>query len=172
MALREYAKRLSEFQRSLTREGPKGLVEALSFEASGLPWACGGRRSWEDWYVVEEFESLGALNEAAVARASKGHHDEMAGMAGGGAGGLYRRVGGGLGLGDARYAAWLGKPERMEYRDFYERVAELAEGGETDLWRRQMALGPAPEFCIHSGTRLAFPEGMAHVSVKVKRVGP
>jgi len=88
------------------------------------------------------------FNEAAVAGAHKTPHDRTAHAAAGGAGGLYRFQGGALDPGDASAAAWLGKPDGMGYAAFEARLRGWTDGARVGLWRRQMVLGPAPEFCL------------------------
>lgn len=88
------------------------------------------------------------LNDAAVSGAHKTPHDRAARAAAGGAGGLYRFQGGALDPGDAPAAAWLGKPDGIDYAAFEARLRAWTDGARVGLWRRQMVLGPAPEFCL------------------------
>jgi hypothetical protein len=102
-------------------------------------------RAFEDWYLVEDFTALGALEQAAVRGRALEPHDRAAGMALGGAGGLYGLLRQGENPAPDR-AAWFGKPPGVRYPDF---LAEVREG---ELWQRKLVLGPAPEFCLTGGT--------------------
>lgn len=166
----EYERRLLAFQRSLKAHPPEGLAEALSFREDSLPWL--GRRSpaYEDWYLVRDFRSLGALNEAAVDQANMRSHDEVAKDASVVAGGLYKLRRGDLRLQDALFATWVRKPARMTYEAFLGGLSRLADDRRTDLWQRQMVLGPAPEFCVHSESPLELPKGLEPATVRLRLV--
>jgi hypothetical protein len=84
---------------------------------------------------------LEALNREAVAPPLRPHHDRPALAAAGGAGGLYQVHSGTLDL-DQETVTWLAKPKGMPYPDFYASLPTTRF-----LLRRQMVLGPAPEFC-------------------------
>ncbi len=165
-----YEGKLLEFEASLKAHAPDGLVDTLSFRVRALPWAGARSGACEDWYVVRDYASLGALNEGAVSDDNRKAHDDVAMEASGGAGGLYRLRRGGLPLGEARFAAWVQKPPRTTYQAFLEDLSKLAGDRRTDLWQRQMVLGPSPEFCIHSESRLAFPKSYHAVDVRVRLI--
>ncbi len=171
VGLRKYERKLLTFHDSLTANRPDGMIDVLSFRVRGLPWTTRGPRSCEDWYVVRDFGALGALNEAAVSLANREAHDAVAKDASGSAGGLYRLRRRGPGLGEARFATWVEKPALTTYQAFLEDLQRLAGGRKTDLWQRQMALGPAPEFCIHSEGRLDLPRGWRPRTVRLELVG-
>lgn len=133
-----YAEAVIAFHRALAASPPAGFRGSRVLEVAAAPWA-GAERALEDWYLVDDFAALGALNEAAVSGARRGAHDAAAQRAGGGAGGLYLRLAAG---GRAEGAAtWLSKPGGTSYGAF---LARLPPG--TELWQRQLVLGPAPEF--------------------------
>jgi hypothetical protein len=171
ISLKEYERKLAAFQNSLKGPGTDGLIEALSFRVEALPWAELHRGSCEDWYVVRDFGALGALNEDAVADANGKAHDDVAKEASGSAGGLYKLRQGDLGLREARFATWIRKPARTTYQAFSERLSRLVGDRRTDLWQRQLVLGPAPEFCLHSEGRLDFPRDFLPRTVRVHLVG-
>ena len=100
---------------------------------------------YEDWYLVEDWAALGALNEAAVRGAREAPHAEAAASAGDGIAGIYAlRFGAPA---KPAWAAWLHKPRGIAYDAF---AAELraAAGEGASLWQRQMTLGPTPEFAV------------------------
>jgi len=167
---RAYERRLLGFQGSLRARPPDGLVDVLSFREGALPWSNRRSTTYEDWYLVRDFQSLGALNDAAVNDANKRPHDEVAEGASVLAGGVYTRRRGDLRLQDALYATWVRKPVRAPYEEFLGGLSDSVEGLRTDLWQRQMVLGPAPEFCVHSETPIELPEDLRHASMRVRLV--
>lgn len=96
------------------------------------PWIGDG---YEDWYLVDDWHSVGVLNAAAVDAAHRGDHDAVAEHAGAGAAGIFALQEGDLDVADAGVAEWSASPLP-------------APAGEHALWQRQMVLGPAPEFCL------------------------
>jgi hypothetical protein len=168
---RRYEGKLVAFQSSLKAHGPDGLVEALSFRVHALPWAKAHPGACEDWYVVRDFGTLGALNEAAVDEFNGKTHDDVAMDASGGAGGVYKLLRGDFRLGEARFATWLRKPARTTYQTFLEGLSKSAGESKTDLWQRQLVLGPTPEFCLHSVSRLDLPRNLRSTTVRVRLVG-
>src|SRR5512141_922927 len=135
-----YAGALLAFHRALLASPPPGYLGSRVLEVSGAPWLP-APTALEDWYFLTDFAALGALNEAAVSGARREPHDGAAGLAAGGAGGVYRQ----LRDGPPKLAdrvAWFSKPAGMPYPELLER---LAPG---ELWQRQLVLGPAPEFCL------------------------
>jgi hypothetical protein len=153
---RSYETRLRSFQRALASDKPRGLIETLSFRIDRLPWEAKPGSWYEDWYLVKNFTSLGAINRAAVTKSAASPHDSIAMQASGGTGGVYRRIRGGLPLRRARFAAWFQKPMGFTYQSLWRRVDESVLRP-YDLWQRQLTLGPAPEFCIHSEGVLQLP---------------
>ncbi len=150
---------------------PDGLIDALSFRVRGRPWSKRRSSGYEDWYLVRDFESLGVLNDAAVANQSKRQHDNVAREATDGAGGVYKLLTGQLRTREARFSTWMRKPPRTPYPVFLDEVSRLVAGSRTALWRRQMVLSPAPEFCLHSGRRLDIPIRLRPATLRVQVVG-
>lgn len=165
---RAYERRLLAFQTSLKKHPPDGLIDALSFREEVSPWSKRRSTTYEDWYLVRDFRSLGSLNDGAVAKPSRRRHDEIAKDASNGAGGLYRLGRADLRLQDALFATWINKPPRTPYQTFLYGLAKLAGDGKTDLWQRQMVLGPAPEFCVHSEIPLEPPKSLRATTIRVR----
>lgn len=116
-------------------------IESASFRLAELPFGAGP--GYEDWYVVDDWAGLGELSTLAVDPAHRRHHDEAAALAASGWGGLYA-----LAKGPAAIPAgshWHEKPRRQASKDF------LASLPEATVWRRELVLGPAPEFCVATG---------------------
>jgi hypothetical protein len=63
-----------------------------------------------------------------------------------------------------RQETWLTKPKAMQYAELYERLGPLTERGGS-LWRRQMVLGPAPEFCLVTPGPIEAPEELTPMRV-------
>ena len=102
---------------------------------------------YEDWYLVKDWAQLGALNDAAIDTARRGGHDRAAELAAHGWGAVYA-----LARGRAEIPAgvvWRDKERGRPTADFLD---SLPAG---TVWRRQLVLGPAPEFCIATSS----PEG-------------
>jgi hypothetical protein len=115
---------------------------------------------YEDWYLVEDFTALGVLNEAAVGHGHRSPHDEAARRYGGGAGGLYTLVEGERVelLSAPRIAVWVKRPIGSDRRPLCDLLGDGMDPGHASLWRRQLVLGPAPEFCLLAGE---VPAGVA-----------
>jgi hypothetical protein len=144
----EYEQRLRDFHGALELPGSR----TFRLEHAPFPGPPGG--SYEDWYPVDGWAALGELNERAVSGARRPPHDAAATRAADGHGGVY-----GLVQGDpaapAAYAQWLSKPRDTSYERFH---AELASSvPDATIWQRQMVLGPAPEYVVLAGRRLALP---------------
>ena len=140
-----YEQRLVAFHRGLSGAPPDGFVRSAAYRIRGAPWLPNGV-GYEDWYEIENWTALGALNAAAVSDPIRADHDAVARLADGGAGGLYRLLCAGAEPAVRSAALWLIKPRETPYRDFLAEVTALCRG--CALWQRQMVLGPAPEFCV------------------------
>ena len=167
----EFEAKLASFHRALNATRPRGFIEALSFRTNGLPWVAGQDAVYEDWYTVEDFAGLGVLNDAAVSGDVRGAHDTVAGAFMKGAGGVFKAVSGDLGLRQARFATWIEKSIGPTYQSYYEEVAKVVGTSGTDLWRRQMVLGPSPQFCVHSADAIPFPESFRPHTAELTLVG-
>ncbi|MHB8532328.1 MAG: hypothetical protein ACYDC2_06380 [Solirubrobacteraceae bacterium] len=164
-----YEQALGAFHRSLARRRPAGMLGSAAYRVAGLPWperrepAGGGMRvapafpllprlhapaGYEDWYFVEDFAAIGVLNEAAVGRGHKTSHDESARLMGAGSAAIFALVEGDrAAMAAPGVSVWVAR-ERGSARP--EVAGLLADGvaGRSALWRRQLVLGPAPEFCL------------------------
>ncbi|HET7122245.1 MAG TPA: hypothetical protein VFI17_13460 [Solirubrobacterales bacterium] len=131
----------AEYEEAQRRFHQRLELESACFRLDRLPFDDGP--GYEDWYLVEDWQGLGKLNEAAVDAHRKGDHDRAAAMAGAGWGGIYAHVSGEVEI-PAR-ARWLRKPRGQSLATL---LAEIP--AETPVWQRQMVLGPAPELCVSS----------------------
>lgn len=142
----------------------------MSFRVRGLPWAQVQTAIYEDWYLVEDFAALGTLNDAAVTGTVRGPHDVVAKDFLKGTGGIFKLVSGDLDLRQARFATWIEKNIGPTYQSYYEDVARIVGERKAGLWRRQMVLGPSPQFCVHSEDALQFPDVFKPLTSKLDLV--
>jgi hypothetical protein len=166
----DYERDQLAFQWTLARAGPTGFRESAVYRIAGAPWLPAGRAVYEDWYLVDDFGSLGPLNDAVVAAVAQAAHDQAAAGAEAGAGALYRLRSGQPRLDTALLATWITKPRDLTYADFDARLAESLVGPAASLWRRQMVLGPAPEFCLLAPSELELPAGLTGPVVRRERL--
>ena len=152
-----YVGRLQAFHRALAAAPPPSFVRSWSVRLAVAPWDAGPTRPFEDWYLVEDWAALGTLNDAAVRAPREAAHDAIAAMATSPAGGLYALQLGSLD-GPAPWAGWVVKPLGEPYETFEPRLhaAVDAVGGGAVL-RRQMVLGPAPEYALLARAAPALP---------------
>ena len=156
----DYENAISKFQESLREPELPGfagsLVARLEEEA---PWfndkSPGG---YEDWYLLDGSAVMDKLNEFAVGGARKKPHDDLANLATDFRGGLYQlRIGSPSSL-LGSVSTWISKQRGYPYESFYDAMTEFVSAKDRSLWRRQMTLGPTPEFCLISEKRLDLPK--------------
>lgn len=112
-------------------------VPSVSFRIDRLPF--GEKGGYEDWYLVDDWAALGELNAQAVDSGRRNQHDQAASHAAAGWGSVYELVRGAAEI--PAGVEWLDKPRGEPSAEF---VASLPHDS---VWRRQLVLGPAPEFC-------------------------
>ena len=163
-AVDSYEQALAHFHRSLAHARPAGFQSSAVFRVSELPWlessgatqtqrAPGGGCGYEDWYFVDDYTALGVLNEAAVGHGHRSVHDDLARHFGAGAGGLYGLIeghppAGPASLDRASVAVWVRRSPGVQRRGLGELLGDGMDPRHASLWRRQLVLGPAPEFCL------------------------
>ena len=160
------------FHRSLARARPVGMRCSATFRLDEVPWPVhdadpeAGRPGYEDWYLIEDFAALGVLNEAAVGHGHRSTHEQAARRFGAGAGGLYALLEGGRsgegGPGapaiETNVAIWVARAPGSPKRQLGELLGDGMDPEHASLWRRQLVLGPAPEFCLLARESSAFDE--------------
>jgi hypothetical protein len=159
-----YEELLRAFHRALVAHPPEGFRGSAVLRVEGAEWVPQGR-GYEDWYLVEDFAALGALNEAAISGARQAPHDEVAQLARGGTAGLYRLIAGRPEFKAVRWGTWVSKPPRTSYPEFYDELRPWPERPETALWQRQLVLGPTTEFCLQSREKVDLPERLTGAAV-------
>ncbi|HZS78569.1 MAG TPA: hypothetical protein VFA41_18305 [Ktedonobacteraceae bacterium] len=167
-----YQHYLQDFHEVLLTQQPAGFHYSTVFELSQAPWLPGGEEAYEDWYVLENSAALDVINEIAVTGPCKAPHNRAAQGAAVGAGGLYRLYDGETKLATARIALCFAKPAGMSYETLYALLQSIVDMPQVSLWRRQMVLGPAPEFRLHSPQPLTLPEPLHPVQIELTQVWP
>jgi hypothetical protein len=167
----EYEDRQRAFHRALAAEPPGGFRRSLTSALSGAPWAAAGGAAYEDWYLLDEMASLQPLNDAAVTAGRRQPHDDAAGLAAGGAAGLYA-LRTHTAMEAPTHAAWFSKPAGARYADLFDELLPLLDAAGATLWMRQMVLGPTPEFCAHSTAAIALPSRFAQLRLQLRPVWP
>jgi hypothetical protein len=137
----DYELALAAFHASLDPAEISGFRGSQVCRVQGVAWVS-SPVVYEDWYLVDDFTALGALNEAAVSGRRQQPHDNAARMADKGMAGVYALRRGAAQLLDAGRTVWFGKPAGVSYDEFFGRLGERRS-----LWQRQLVLGPTPEFC-------------------------
>ena len=146
----EYEADQRGFHRALAQAAPPGFIVSSVFKVAGqAPWL-GGAPAYADWYLLEDSAAIDPLNVAAVSGVCEAPHARVAHAMAAGAGSLFALRSDRADLASTRHAAFLTKPRKMPYDAFYAEVDPLR----ASLWRRQMVLGPTPEFCLLSPAKL------------------
>jgi hypothetical protein len=169
-AVEAYEQAQVAFHRSLAHAPPAGFQSSAVFRIparpAGLSWLEGP--GYEDWYFVEDYTALGVLNMAAVGHGHRTVHDDVAHRFGAGAGGLYGLIEGHPPISPGAFdeesvAVWVGRSPGAERRALGDLLGDGMDSQHASLWRRQLVLGPAPEFCLLVGDRakLGLPAGVA-----------
>ena len=165
----DYEDRQRAFHATLRADPPEGFVSSLSIGISGIFWAGSGGEAYEDWYLVDGFGALGALNEGAVTGSRTRPHDAAAQGAESGAGGVYA-----LRLGPVvpspAVDSWFAKPAGMSYPELFRLLEPVTATPGVALWMRQMVLGPAPEFCLQSESAILLPNGIEAIDCPLRIV--
>ena len=135
------------FQSAVAGARPAGWLASAVSRCTGARWANDGGRTYEDCYLLENSAALDALNESAVRGACKEPHDRLARAMKAGTAGLYALARGRAEAVPTGSALWFSKPAGVRYEELYSRFASAVRDSGVSVWRRQMVLSPAPEFC-------------------------
>lgn len=132
-----------------------GYQASYTLRVPALPWQ--SSPGYEDWYLIDGYESLGVLAGAAVDETRLERHDALAGAVLDGTGGLYGLRAGTAPPAENSWVGWGRKRPGVSYAELFSDLESRVETGSlTAVWQRQLVLGPAPEFRL---------EGPASVSV-------
>ncbi len=165
-----YEQSLLRFHQMLAEHKPEGFLRSFAFRVVYASWLPTKSEAYEDWYLVESSAVLDRLEQAAVSGPRQSAHDQAASGALGGTAGLYRLRAGTESLNDARNAYWLAKPTGMNYTGFYNLLAPWMKQSNSALWGRQMALGPASEFCLHAEMNLELAANLNAVHLPLEKI--
>jgi hypothetical protein len=167
----DYEAAQRRFHSALGAAPPLGFERSFSIGLEGAPWAAGGGEAYEDWYLVDGSAALDPLNAAAISASRQAPHDAAAALVAGGTAGLYSLRLGTPGPAPGT-ATWLAKPEGTTYRELFAALEPVVRSESGALWGRQMTLGPALEFCLHSRGPIPLPEPMAPFAIRCRTVWP
>jgi hypothetical protein len=159
------------FHAALAAAPSAGFIRSFSVAFRGAPWAADRGDAYEDWYLVDGSAALDPLNAAAISASRQAPHDVAAAMAAGGTAGLYS-LRQGSPVTPPAILTWFGKPDGMSYRDLFAMLEPLTRSAGAAVWCRQMTLGPALEFCVHSREPVSLPAPLAPVAIPCRRVWP
>lgn len=154
------------FHRALAQVAPTGFRGSFVFRLDGHAAWLGGAPAYADWYLVDGSAALDPLNVAAVSGACQEPHDRLARAAAAGVGSLLALRGEQADVAAARRSTWLAKPKGVPYGEFYAAVDPLAGS----LWRRQMVLGPTPEFGLLSAEQIQVPPRFEALELKLSPI--
>jgi hypothetical protein len=150
-----YEQAIEHFHRSLAHRPPSGFRGSAAFRAAELPWLerpaedpPGSQAGYEDWYLVDGWSAIGVLEEAAVSRGHLTAHDAAAALSGVATGAVYRLCEGHTSLGDTRVGVWVTSARGPESPSIAALLGDGMDRAKAGLWRRCLALGPAPEYCL------------------------
>ena len=139
----------ARFHRSLRHAPPAGFRGSAVLRLAECPWLAPAQEgAYEDWYLLDDFTALGALNEAAVAHGHRSAHDDVARRFGKGAGGLYGLLEGRANLADTPRSVWVSRPPRQPRGELAQLLGDGMDPAHASLWRRALVFGPAPEYCL------------------------
>ncbi|MEM0272330.1 MAG: hypothetical protein QW514_07305 [Thermoprotei archaeon] len=153
---KSYVEGLTTFHSSLASMGVRGFLGSFSFRVNGAPWLTG--EGYEDWYLVAGLGVLEELNSLVEKSNLKAVHDEIAHMSVNGKGTILTPIMGDPTLVNTTKALWFSKPRGTSYADFYKDISSSIRGVTSSVWRRQLALGPTPEFLLLSDSPPSLPE--------------
>ena len=166
-----YEARQRAFHEALGAAPPDGFIRSFSAACQGAEWAAGGEPAYEDWYLVQDYAALGHLNEAAISGSRAGPHAGAASASAGGTAGIYA-LRWGEPLSRPGFAHWFSKPEGLSYAELFDRLEPAAGQARSALWMRQMTLGPAREFCLHTEGAFLLPQSLASLTLALRPVWP
>lgn len=154
-----YEQQLALFHRALRDEPSRGFVRSVAYRVPRLPFRNPTPEAhmplYEDWYLVEDWPALGALDEGAVSAPRSEPHARVSALSETGVGAIYALLRGAGALEQGVHAAWVSKPRELSYKRFRSSLRDLSSAAE--VWQRQLVLGPAPEFCVTSATEVGLP---------------
>ena len=165
-----YEESILRFQAALAGAKPPGFIAAVSFRIEAVPWL-NDQPGYEDWCVLQGSWAMDPLNAFAVAGVVQAPHDHVAAQMEQGQGGIYAHAGGETPPPAQSAVYWLTRPRGIDWRAALAPVRAACPAA--NMWRRQMVLGPAPEFGISvpGDSEIAVPTGWQARQVRRVRLG-
>jgi hypothetical protein len=155
-----YESRLARFQDALKTVPISGFRDSAVYRLAGAPWFPPDTAGYQEMYLLDNSCAMDALNDAAVNETCRSAHDQAVEFYAAGAAGLYRLRHGEPSLNQLTHHYWLAKPRGMRYPDFDATVLPALGATPFALWRRQMVLGPTPEFCLQTPAAVKLPSDL------------
>ena len=103
---------------------------------------------YEDWYLLDGWNAVGVIEEAAVAQGHTTAHDAIAQLAGPATSSVYRLGEGHARLADTRLSVWVSRARGHASPTIADLLGDGMDRRTSGLWRRCLGLGPAPEYCV------------------------
>jgi hypothetical protein len=168
-----YQSQLIAFHEILQQHKPAGFERSFIFQHQHVPWLTTDTEVYEDWYLVENFTALEALNQGAVSGPRTTTHNTVAQHAAGGIAGIYKLIAGTIDPHTIHTAHWFSKPAELTYTQQHTQIQTAITRLGGYCWQRQMTLGPTPEFCWHNPTQPPQPcwQDCQDIPLQVLRVG-
>jgi hypothetical protein len=166
----EYEKALLNFAQHLSAVDCPGFMGNASYAIGETPWL--HEDGYEDWNWLVDSAAIDRLNEMAVSGTMEKPHQAIAQMTKhGGFGGLFSLVAGKHSVLDDSKIIWLSRPRGVQWRDFMPDIIDSVASG-VAVWRRQMVLGPSPEFAVIGppDLMLATPAGWPALEIQRRRI--
>jgi hypothetical protein len=165
----EYERGQRAFHEALAQSAPLRFLRSFVYRLEGRAEWLGGAPAYMDWYLVDGSAALDPLNVAAVSGVCEAPHARVAQGMAAGAGSLLGLYNGRADVAAARHITFATKPRTMSYANFKVEMGGLPVSG---MWRRQMVLGPTPEFALLSAAPLSVPPGFAPVTLTLTPIWP
>ena len=165
-----YESRLIRFQETLATVPVDGFQGSAIYRLAGVPWLPPNTAGYEECYLLDSSCAMDLLNDAAVSEPCRAAHEQTVEHFGGGAAGLYRLRHGQPSLAEMNLRYWLAKPRGVRYPEFDARLLPILGSSPFALWRRNMVLGPTPEFCLQIPASVELPSDLVVCETKVETV--
>jgi len=166
-AVSEYERLQRAFHAALAQSAPRGFQRSFVYRLDGHAAWLGGTPAYADWYLVDGSPALDPLNVAAVSGVCEEPHARVAQAMAAGAGSLLGLYGGQPDVAAARHITFVTKPRSMSYDNFKIEMGGLPTSG---LWRRQMVLGPTPEFALLTAAPITVPSTFAPLGLGLRPI--
>lgn len=143
-----YREAVAAFHERLAMNPPTGFVSSFSRRQNELPWMPAKVEIYEDWYIIENYAALEHLNAHAARGDMESTHDSVAELSATGSGAIYSLMFNHSEDVDLKSIVWFDKTQLTKTKDFLATVDMKTKDNHGIAWRRQLSLGPAPEFVV------------------------